>query len=233
MHVSPKHAVVLGQQHHCNDSQVRQTAELPAKGSAPVLQPLPQAPLRHSKSLQIAPEAQPAALLLVEILTATNVAGINTPQDQQEEGTSDAQQMQQIVCGLTFEDTLNNAHTGTWGVRTRAITVNSAGKLEWVERLILELKGPIGTAGKLKLQLVDTAANSGAGQPVAHASVDLDMRQWKDSQTYQAKVPLTNDQVQGEGQTLAFTSQQGSSQPSPDLAAVQSRNLPILLAEMT
>jgi len=42
---------------------------------------------------------------------------------------------------------------------------------------------------------VDTAANTGAGQPIAHASVDLDMRQWKDSQTYQAEVPLANDQV--------------------------------------
>ena len=29
--------------------------------------------------------------------------------------------------------------------RTRAITANSTGKLEWVERLVLELKGPIGT----------------------------------------------------------------------------------------
>ena len=91
----------------------RQTAELPAKGSTPVLQPLPQPPLRHSKSLQVAPEAQPAALLLVDVLTATNVAAINAPQDQpSEEGASDVQQMQQIVCGLTFEDTLNNAHTG-------------------------------------------------------------------------------------------------------------------------
>ena len=91
----------------------RQTAELPAKGSTPVLQPLPQPPLRHSKSLQIAPEAQPAALLLVDVLTATNVAAINAPQDQQsEEGATNVQQMQQIVCGLTFEDTLNNAHTG-------------------------------------------------------------------------------------------------------------------------
>ncbi len=91
----------------------RQTAELPAKGSTPVLQPLPQPPLRHSKSLQVAPEAQPAALLLVDVLTATNVATINATQDQQsEEGASDVQQMQQIVCGLTFEDTLNNAHTG-------------------------------------------------------------------------------------------------------------------------
>ena len=34
---------------------------------------------------------------------------------------------------------------GTWGVRTRAIAANSGGQLEWVERLILELKGPIGT----------------------------------------------------------------------------------------
>ena len=91
----------------------RQTAELPAKGSTPVLQPLSQPPLRHSKSLQVAPEAQPAALLLVDVLPATNVAGINAPHDQQEEeGASDVQQMQQIVCGLTFEDTLNNAHTG-------------------------------------------------------------------------------------------------------------------------
>ncbi|DBB13372.1 TPA: hypothetical protein ACH3X3_005105 [Trebouxia sp. C0006] len=98
----------------------------------------------------VAPGAQPAALLLVDVLTATNVAAINAPKDQQsEEGASDVQQMQQIVCGLTFEDTLNNAHTGTWGVRTRAITANSGGK---VERLILELKDPIRTAGKLKLQ---------------------------------------------------------------------------------
>jgi len=89
----------------------RQTAELPAKGSTPVLQPLPQPPLRHSKSLQVAPEAQPAALLLVDVLTATNVVAINAPQ-QSEEGATDVQQMQQIVCGLTFEDTLNNAHTG-------------------------------------------------------------------------------------------------------------------------
>ncbi|KAL0043259.1 hypothetical protein WJX82_006661 [Trebouxia sp. C0006] len=153
-----------------------QTAELPAKASTPVLQPLPQPPLRHSKSLQ---------------------------------GASDVQQMQQIVCGLTFEDTLNNAHTGTWGVRTRAIMAHSAGKVEWVECLILELKGPIGTAGKLKLQLVDTAANTGAGQPIAHASVDLDMRQWKDSQTYQAEVPLANDQGKEGGKLLLrYTLQQ-------------------------
>ncbi|DBB13391.1 TPA: hypothetical protein ACH3X3_005124 [Trebouxia sp. C0006] len=78
--------------------------------------------------------------------------------------------MQQIVCGLGFEDVLNNAHTGT--------------------------------AGKLKLQLVDTAANTGAGQPNAHASVDLDMRQWKDSQTYQAEVPWANDQVHALHQSL-------------------------------
>ncbi len=42
---------------------------------------------------------------------------------------------------------------------------------------------------------MDTAANTGAGQPIAHASADLDMRQWKDFQTYQAEVPLVNDQV--------------------------------------
>ena len=63
-----------------------------------------------------------------------------------------------------------------------------------------------GTAGKLKLQLVDTAANTGAGHPIAHASVDLDMRQWKDSQTYQAKVPLTNDQVQHQSASIIVKS---------------------------
>ena len=52
-----------------------------------------------------------------------------------------------------------------------------------------------GSAGKLQLQLVDTAANTGAGQQIAHASVDLDMRQWKDSQTYQAEVPLATEEV--------------------------------------
>ena len=78
-----------------------------------MLQPLPQPPLCHSQEPAVAPRAQPAALLLVDVLTATNVAAINAPQDQQsEEGASDVQQMQQIVCGLTFEDTLNNAHTG-------------------------------------------------------------------------------------------------------------------------
>ena len=102
----------------------RQTAELPAKGSTPVLQPLPQPPLRHSKSLQVAPEAQPAALLLVDVLTATHVAAISAPHDQQqEEGASDVQQTQQIVCGLTFEDTLNNAHTGDKMVLEIAIHV--------------------------------------------------------------------------------------------------------------
>ena len=40
-----------------------------------------------------------------------------------------------------------------------------------------------------------TAANTGAGQLIAHPSVDLDMRQWKDTQTYQAEVPWANDQV--------------------------------------
>ena len=43
--------------------------------------------------------------------------------------------------------------------------------------------------------MMDPAANTGAGQPVAHASEDVGMRQWKDSQTYQAEVPLANDQV--------------------------------------
>ena len=91
----------------------KQTVGLPAKGSNPVLQPLPQPQLRHSKSLQVAPEAQPVAVLLVNVLIATNVAAINAPHDQkQEEGTSDVQQMQQNVCGLRFEVTLNNAHTG-------------------------------------------------------------------------------------------------------------------------
>ena len=52
-----------------------------------------------------------------------------------------------------------------------------------------------GSAGQLQLQLVDTAANTGAGQPIAHASADLDMRQWKDSQTYQAQVPLASEEV--------------------------------------
>ncbi|DBA66264.1 TPA: hypothetical protein ACH3X2_002524 [Trebouxia sp. C0005] len=42
--------------------------------------------------------------------------------------------------------------SGTWGTRTRAITANNAGKLKWVERLILELKDPVGK--QLAVQLV-------------------------------------------------------------------------------
>ena len=69
--------------------------------------------LSISKSLQVAPEAQLGALLLVDVLTATNVAAINAPHDQQQdEGTNDVQQMQHIVCGSVFEDTLKNARTG-------------------------------------------------------------------------------------------------------------------------
>ena len=37
------------------------------------------------------------------------------------------------------------ARAGTRGVRTRAITANNDGKVEWMERLIVELKGPKGT----------------------------------------------------------------------------------------
>ena len=55
---------------------------------------------------------------------------------------------------------------------------------------------PAGSAGKLQLQLIDTATNTGSVEPLATASVDLDMRQWKDSQTYQAEVPLMADGVQ-------------------------------------
>jgi len=51
---------------------------------------------------------------------------------------------------------------------------------------------------------VDTAANTGAGQPIAQASVDLDTRQWKDSQTYQAEVPLANDQVKYQSASTMF-----------------------------
>ena len=61
------------------------TAELPAKGSNPMLQPLPQPSMRHSKSLQVARKAQPAAFLLVEVLNATHVAAIYAPHDQQQE----------------------------------------------------------------------------------------------------------------------------------------------------
>ena len=48
----------------------------------------------------------------------------------------------QLLCVLKVHQA-EPCVAGTWGVRTRAITANSAGKLEWVERLILELKGPM------------------------------------------------------------------------------------------
>ena len=75
-----------------------------------MLQPLPQLPLRHSKSLQIAPEAQPAALLLVDVLTASDVASVEAPKAGQ--SAADIQEMQQVICALAFEDTLNKTHTG-------------------------------------------------------------------------------------------------------------------------
>ncbi|KAL0023464.1 hypothetical protein WJX79_007383 [Trebouxia sp. C0005] len=74
--------------------------------------------------------------------------------------------MQQFVCASTFEDTQSNAYTGTWGVRTRAITANNAGKLEWVERLILDLKGPMGQGGWQAVGEVHPAAAVPPGRPV-------------------------------------------------------------------
>ena len=76
-----------------------------------MLQPLPQPPLRHSKSLQIAPEAQPAALLLVDVLSASHVASVEALKAGQQQ-TNDVQEMQQVICALAFEDTLNKTHTG-------------------------------------------------------------------------------------------------------------------------
>ena len=78
-----------------------------------MLQPLPQPPLRHSKSLHVALEAQPAALLLVDVLTASNVASLEAPKPGQQQAV-DIQEMQQVVCALAFEDTLNKSHTGEY-----------------------------------------------------------------------------------------------------------------------
>ncbi|KAL3132004.1 hypothetical protein ABBQ32_14227 [Trebouxia sp. C0010 RCD-2024] len=190
------------------------TAELPAERSVAVVQPLPQPPLRHSKSLQIAPDAQPAALLLVDVLTASHVATVETPNAEQQQA-ADVQEMQQVICVLAFEDASNQARTGSWGVRTRASTVNSAGKLEWTERLILELSGPTGSAGKLQVQLVDTSSNTGSAEPLATATVDLDMRQWKESKTYQAEVPLVTEGGKDGGSVLLrYTLQQQFQQAS-------------------
>lgn len=52
-----------------------------------------------------------------------------------------------------------------------------------------------GSAGKLQVQLVDTSSNTGSAEPLATATVDLDMRQWKESKTYQAEVPLVTEGV--------------------------------------
>lgn len=76
-----------------------------------MVQPLPQPPLRHSKSLQIAPDAQPAALLLVDVLTASHVATVETPNAEQQQA-ADVQEMQQVICVLAFEDASNQARTG-------------------------------------------------------------------------------------------------------------------------
>lgn len=95
-----------------------------------VLQPLPQPPLRHSKSLQIAPEAQPAALLLVDVLTASNVASVEAPKAGQQQ-TADVQETQQVICALAFEDTLNKSHTGNHGGHVRhPLCVESWGRNE-------------------------------------------------------------------------------------------------------
>lgn len=53
-----------------------------------------------------------------------------------------------------------------------------------------------GSAGKLQVQLMDTGSKSGSSSaPLATAAVDLDMRQWRDCQTYQAEVPLVAEGV--------------------------------------
>lgn len=78
-----------------------------------MVQPLSQPPLRHSKALQVAPEAQPAALLLVDIMMATGVPSLAQPGAEAGSGELvDAGGSQQVVCSLEFEDTLNSATSG-------------------------------------------------------------------------------------------------------------------------
>lgn len=77
-----------------------------------MVQPLSQPPLRHSKSLQVAPEAQPAALLLVDIMTATGLPNLAAPQPDSEGRSGDFEGAQRVVCSLEFQDTLNSATSG-------------------------------------------------------------------------------------------------------------------------
>ena len=61
----------------------------------------------------MAPEAQPAALLLVDVLHASRLAGVEPSAQQQGQVPGpDFQEMQQIVCSLSFDDSLNKAQTG-------------------------------------------------------------------------------------------------------------------------
>lgn len=104
----------------------RQTTDIPARESVSVVQPLSQPPLRHSKSLQVAPEAQPAALLLVDIMTATAMPNLAGPQLGEEDSNAehvDAEGAQRVVCSLEFQDSLNSATSGIGLLRPLCILV--------------------------------------------------------------------------------------------------------------
>lgn len=81
-----------------------------------MVQPLSQPPLRYSKSLQVAPEAQPAALLLVDVMKATGLPDLITSESDRADSSrqlTDAEGVQQVVCSIQFEDTVNSATSGT------------------------------------------------------------------------------------------------------------------------
>lgn len=86
---------------------------------------------------------------------------------------------------LAYTSTNSNAEYSCQHRRCKGASVKCADRHLW----------SAGSAGKLQLQLIDTASNTGAVEPLATATVDLDMRRWKDSQTYQAEVPLVADGV--------------------------------------
>lgn len=105
----------------------------------------------------------------------------------------------QWFCCTSFTSFAGTA--GSLKVQLSDTAANCSKENNWAEIVLRLVSSPqhfpgfAGTAGTLKVQLSDTAANSSKDEQLATAEVKLDMRQWKDSQTYQAQVELNTTQV--------------------------------------
>ncbi|KAK9819963.1 hypothetical protein WJX72_004515 [[Myrmecia] bisecta] len=169
------------------------TVKLPPNKTVPALQPLPQAPMRHSQRRTTAPDAQPSALLLVDVHKAEALQQllpdlahcIVTPE---------------LFTAVRLIDRSKGVPVACEAVRTRALPVRQAKELAWQECLVVALPPGIDNRSQVELEfeLWDFAADGGAGKLLAKTRKTLDMGDWAEGSVHQDSVPLP---ATGQGQS--------------------------------